>query len=150
KRPPARFKKNAARAGCCFLPPPASVGTLGRSKRKAFARPVCARGESCVMRARQAVAVDNSKLRDANAQRIWRSIRRSRFFYAMFAIPLLYFIVFHYIPMFGILIAFKDYSVFKGIWGSEWVGLEYFRDFLSDSYFYKLIRNTLMIGLYQI
>lgn len=86
----------------------------------------------------------------AEASRVWRSIKRSRFFYLMFAIPLLYFIIFHYIPMFGILIAFKDYTVFKGIWGSEWVGLKYFQDFLSDPYFYKLIRNTLVIGLYQI
>lgn len=88
--------------------------------------------------------------RKIDAARVWRAIKRSRFFYLMFAIPLLYFIVFHYIPMFGILIAFKDYTVFKGIWGSEWVGLKYFKDFLSDPYFYKLIRNTLVIGLYQI
>ena len=102
------------------------------------------------MRARQAVTVEASALHRPSERQVWRSIKKSRFFYAMFAIPLLYFIVFHYVPMFGIIIAFKDYTVFKGIWGSEWVGLEYFRDFLSDSYFYKLIRNTLMIGLYQI
>ncbi|MFC4600503.1 ABC transporter permease [Cohnella hongkongensis] len=102
------------------------------------------------MKVQPAIAVEPTVFRQPNARRVWRSIKKSRFFYAMFAIPLVYFIVFHYIPMFGIVIAFKDYSVFKGIAGSEWVGMEYFRDFLSDPYFYKLIRNTLVIGLYQI
>ncbi|NMO96427.1 ABC transporter permease [Paenibacillus lemnae] len=90
---------------------------------------------------------------DANPRvesKVWRSIKRSRFYYLMFAVPLVYFIVFHYIPMFGIMIAFKDYSVFKGIAGSEWVGFKYFGEFLSDPYFYTLIKNTLLIGIYQI
>ncbi|TLS54375.1 sugar ABC transporter permease [Paenibacillus antri] len=77
-------------------------------------------------------------------------MKKSKYYYLMFAIPLLYFLTFDYIPMFGILIAFKDYSVFDGILGSEWVGLAYFQEFLSDPYFYKILRNTLLIGLYQI
>ncbi|WP_238392310.1 ABC transporter permease [Paenibacillus antri] len=80
----------------------------------------------------------------------WTLMKKSKYYYLMFAIPLLYFLTFDYIPMFGILIAFKDYSVFDGILGSEWVGLAYFQEFLSDPYFYKILRNTLLIGLYQI
>ncbi|WP_240941804.1 ABC transporter permease subunit [Paenibacillus sp. HB172176] len=80
----------------------------------------------------------------------WNRMKQSRYYYLMFAIPFLYFIVFHYIPMFGIMIAFKDYNVFDGIVGSEWVGLRYFKDFLSDPYFLTIIRNTLLIGIYQI
>jgi putative aldouronate transport system permease protein len=68
----------------------------------------------------------------------------------MFAIPFFYYVIFHYIPMFGILIAFKDYNVFQGVFGSKWVGMKYFQNFFSDPYFYKLIRNTLTIGLYHI
>lgn len=68
----------------------------------------------------------------------------------MFSIPFFYFAIFHYIPMFGIIIAFKDYNVFDGISGSAWVGFRYFSEFLSDPYFYKLIRNTVVIGAYQI
>jgi putative aldouronate transport system permease protein len=79
-----------------------------------------------------------------------KSIAKSKYYYLMFVGPLLYFIVFHYVPMFGILIAFKDYNVFQGILKSRWVGLDYFRQFLSDPYFYKLVRNTLAIGLYHI
>ncbi|WP_135547841.1 ABC transporter permease [Paenibacillus cymbidii] len=84
----------------------------------------------------------------------WSQVRRrigkSKYYYAMFLVPLVYFILFCYVPMFGIVIGFKNYSVFSGIWGSPWVGLKYFREFLSDPYFYKLIRNTLTIGLYHI
>lgn len=80
----------------------------------------------------------------------WRLIKKNSFFYLMFSIPFFYFVIFHYIPMFGIIIAFKDYNVFDGIAGSDWVGLRYFAEFLSDPYFYKLIRNTIVIGIYQI
>lgn len=80
----------------------------------------------------------------------WRLIKKNSFFYLMFSIPFIYFVIFHYIPMFGIMIAFKDYNVFDGIAGSDWVGFKYFSEFLSDPYFYKLIRNTLVIGIYQI
>lgn len=75
---------------------------------------------------------------------------RSKAYYAMFFIPLVYFLVFHYVPMFGILIAFKNYNVFQGVFDSPWVGTKYFRQFLTDPYFYKLVRNTLLIGLYHI
>ncbi|TNJ67066.1 sugar ABC transporter permease [Paenibacillus hemerocallicola] len=77
-------------------------------------------------------------------------MKKSRYYYLIFAIPFVYFILFCYVPMFGIVIGFKNYSVFDGIWGSPWVGLKHFREFLSDPYFYKLIRNTLLIGLYHI
>ncbi|TNJ61560.1 sugar ABC transporter permease [Paenibacillus hemerocallicola] len=75
---------------------------------------------------------------------------RSKAYYVMFFIPLVYFLVFHYVPMFGILIAFKNYNVFQGVFDSPWVGTKYFRQFLTDPYFYKLVRNTLLIGLYHI
>jgi putative aldouronate transport system permease protein len=88
------------------------------------------------------------------AERGWayayRRMKKSRYYYLIFAIPFVYFILFCYVPMFGIVIGFKNYSVFDGIWGSPWVGLKHFREFLSDPYFYKLIRNTLLIGLYHI
>ncbi|MFC3800090.1 ABC transporter permease [Cohnella sp. GCM10012308] len=80
----------------------------------------------------------------------WGRIKKSRYYYAMFAIPFLYFILFSYVPMSGIVIAFKNYNVFDGIAGSPWVGFKYFREFLSDPYFFTLIRNTMLIGLYQI
>ncbi|CAG7636642.1 putative multiple-sugar transport system permease YteP [Paenibacillus solanacearum] len=75
---------------------------------------------------------------------------RSKPYYAMFLIPFVYFAVFHYIPLLGIVIAFKQYDVFQGVLDSPWVGTRYFRQFLGDPYFYKLLQNTLLLGLYHI
>lgn len=61
---------------------------------------------------------------------------------------LLYYIVFAYIPMFGNVIAFQDYSVARGILKSGFVGIENFKDFLSNYKFWSLLRNTVSINLY--
>lgn len=70
--------------------------------------------------------------------------------YSLLLLPLVYYFLFHYMPMYGTLIAFKKYSPRKGIWGSDWIGLKNFVKFLSDPYFYKLVRNTLLINLYSL
>ena len=59
----------------------------------------------------------------------------------------LFFVIFHYIPMYGLQIAFKDYSFQSGIFGSPWVGLRYFQEFFSSYYFGRLIVNTLSLSL---
>jgi len=62
----------------------------------------------------------------------------------------LYFILFRYIPMGGLVIAFKDYSPFKGLWGSPWVGFSNFTKFFSNNDFMKLLTNTLGISILQL
>ncbi|UUX35469.1 ABC transporter permease [Fundicoccus culcitae] len=69
----------------------------------------------------------------------------------LFLFPtLLYFVIFHYAPMYGILMAFKDYSPALGIWKSPWVGFMWFEDFFNSYYFTDLLKNTLGISIYQI
>jgi len=63
---------------------------------------------------------------------------------------LLYFALFKYAPMWGVLIAFQDYSVFAGMLGSKWVGLQHFRDMFADSEFYQIFLNTLLISFYKL
>ena len=63
---------------------------------------------------------------------------------------LIYTIIFCYGPMYGIIIAFKDFKPKLGYWGSAWVGLEHFRRFLSYPDFWKMIGNTLSISLYSL
>lgn len=58
--------------------------------------------------------------------------------------------VFNYIPMYGVIISFQDYSVFKGIGGSNWVGLKHFIYFLEDGRFWSVMKNTLIINFYDI
>ena len=57
-----------------------------------------------------------------------------------------FYLIFHYAPMYGVTVAFQDYNMFKGIFGSEWVGLENFRRIFSTSDFYTVLRNTLMLN----
>lgn len=68
----------------------------------------------------------------------------------MCLLPAIYFIVFHYLPMYGVQIAFKDFYASKGIWGSDWVGFKYFRRFFHSYQFWPLIKNTLALSFLQI
>lgn len=73
-------------------------------------------------------------------------IRRNKMLYVFLAVILGYFIIFHYVPMFGLLMAFEKYSPVRGIFGSQWVGLKHFRNFFTGPFAVKLIRNTVVIG----
>ena len=63
---------------------------------------------------------------------------------------ILWYTVFMFKPMYGLLIAFKDYSLFRGISGSEWIGLYNFKEFLTSPYFYTTLKNTLMLNVYSL
>ncbi|QOV18682.1 sugar ABC transporter permease [Blautia liquoris] len=71
-------------------------------------------------------------------------------FWAIIALPVIYAIVFAYIPMGGIIIGFKDYSIRKGILGSDWVGLKYFKQFLTSTNSLLVIKNTFILGIYTL
>lgn len=77
-----------------------------------------------------------------------RSVRRHWQLYLLIVLPLAYFVVFKYVPMTNSVIAFKDYNVVDGIWGSEWVGLKHFTAFFSNPVFWTLVRNTLLLSVY--
>ena len=77
-----------------------------------------------------------------------KAIKRSKWMYLLMILPILYYAVFCYAPMYGILIAFKDYKIARGVFGSPWVGTKWFAKFITDSYFWKLVRNTLLLNIY--
>ncbi|MFD2611685.1 ABC transporter permease [Paenibacillus gansuensis] len=83
-------------------------------------------------------------------QTIWRNLRAYRMLYLLLLPGLIYFTVFKYVPMAGVVIAFKDYSLTDGIWKSPWVGLENFRRFFEGVYFAQIMANTLLIALYKL
>lgn len=69
----------------------------------------------------------------------------------VFLLPaLLYFIIFHYIPMYGVQIAFKEFYANLGIWGSPWVGFEHFERFFNSYYFTRLLKNTVILSAYSL
>ena len=67
--------------------------------------------------------------------------------YAMMVVPLIYFILFKYVPMFGNVLAFRRYRPGMGPFGTEWVGLQYFRRFAQDPAFWRAFRNTITLSL---
>jgi len=76
-------------------------------------------------------------------------VKKNWMLYIFFLMPaLLLTIIFKYVPMGGLLIAFKDYNVVKGVLGSPWVGLEYFKRFLSSPDFMNYLMNTLKVSIY--
>lgn len=76
----------------------------------------------------------------------WKLIWKNKMVYLMLLPVLVYYILFHYKPMYGIIIAFMDYSPRKGILGSEWVGFEHFASFFGGYYFGRLLGNTLKLS----
>lgn len=66
--------------------------------------------------------------------------------YAMLVLPIAYYILFQYLPMYGLLIAFKDYNLFKGVWDSPWVGFNVFQEVFRTSNFWSSIKNTLVLN----
>ena len=80
----------------------------------------------------------------------WNRIWRARQLYLLLLLPLVWLIIFKYVPMAGLQIAFRNYSNRGGIWGSKWVGFQNFKKFFSDRQFSTLIINTLRISLYQL
>ena len=83
-------------------------------------------------------------------KRVQKVLKRDWQLLVLCALPVLYFIVFHYIPMYGVQIAFKDFKAADGIWGSAWVGFKHFKRFFASSQFVSLIKNTLGLSLLQI
>ncbi|NSW89074.1 MAG: sugar ABC transporter permease [Firmicutes bacterium] len=79
----------------------------------------------------------------------WKKISKNYELYIFILPALLYFLIFHYGPMYGIQIAFKNYIPTKGIWGSSWVGMKHFNYFFKSYYFKVLIKNTVSIALYS-
>ena len=77
-------------------------------------------------------------------------IKRNKYFYLLLLPGLVYYIVFHYVPMYGIVIAFKDFSFKKGIFGSEWIGLENFRYLFSLNEFWNVFKNSLILSLLRL
>jgi len=90
--------------------------------------------------------------KSAKEQLVWLAdhFKREWQIYAMLAPMVIWFIVFLYKPMYGLQIAFKDYSIFRGIEASPWVGMEHFNDLFGNSQFLRAIKNTFLISFYSL
>ncbi|MDQ0897704.1 sugar ABC transporter permease [Paenibacillus sp. V4I7] len=79
-----------------------------------------------------------------------RDIVRDRWLYVILLPGVLYFIIFKYVPMFGLLMAFEDYKPHLGFMNSPWVGMKHFERFFSEPQFWMLFRNTILLAIYNL
>ena len=93
--------------------------------------------------------IEKERIRKQKGKLIFNSGRDVPMYLLLLPAVLLLF-VFNYIPIYGVIIAFKDYSPYKGVLASSWVGLKYFKYFLGDPTFWEVMRNTIVINLYNL
>lgn len=77
-------------------------------------------------------------------------LKKNRYLYLLLLPGLLYFLVFKYAPMWGVLISFQNYQPYLGFWNSDWIGFTHFENFFAHPDFFRLLRNTLILGLYDL
>lgn len=87
------------------------------------------------MRLQENISVKGGKI-------MYKRLKRNKYAYIMMIPVLLYYIIFCYVPIWGLIVAFQDYSPIKGVMGSEWVGFKHFISFFNGMYFYRLVRNA--------
>lgn len=92
----------------------------------------------------------NARKKKSPLSKTWTEIVRDRQLYLMLIPFILYYILFHYVPMYGLKMAFMDYKPFLGLTKSKWVGWEHFINFFSSPYAYRVIRNSLLINVYDV
>lgn len=85
-----------------------------------------------------------------NPKKFRMMLYNQRYYFLMLSIPIIWYIIFSFIPMGGIVIAFKDYKLSRGVIGSEWVGLKYFIQIFTDYYSKKVLINTVGISFYKL
>ncbi|WNQ13105.1 ABC transporter permease subunit [Paenibacillus aurantius] len=86
----------------------------------------------------------------SKSRRLFKSIVSRYDLYLMLLLPIVWYLVFHYGPLYGLQIAFKNFSPAKGILASPWVGLEHFQRFVESYYFWRLLWNTVSINLFSL
>ncbi len=100
--------------------------------------------------ANQAAVAAPSLIPKTGVRRFWLNFKRNWQLHLMMLIPVAYLLLFHYAPMYGIQISFKEYSPRRGILGSEWTGLDNLKDFFGYYKWTNLVVNTLALSLYSI
>ncbi|RKL66228.1 protein lplB [Salipaludibacillus neizhouensis] len=79
----------------------------------------------------------------------WKMLKRDKWLFLLLLPGLIWFLVFKYVPMWGALIAFKDYSPYLGFWASDWVGFTHFERLFQNPDFYRILKNTLILAFYE-
>ncbi|MDF2922444.1 MAG: ABC-type transporter, integral rane subunit [Paenibacillaceae bacterium] len=112
--------------------------------------------KAAVLETNRASPQGRGKTIASRLRRTWKELKQRRMLMLMVLPGLIYFFLFHYLPMYGILIAFKEFrmiagtSFFENVYNADWVGLQHFRAFFENSNFLMLLKNTLLISILQL
>ena len=89
-------------------------------------------------------------MKKTKLKKLWREVKRNKQIYILLLPVVIWYVIFHYGPMYGAVIAFKDFKPALGIVESPWAGFKHFIAFFEDLYFGRVMRNTILISIYQI
>jgi putative aldouronate transport system permease protein len=89
----------------------------------------------------------NKKPASGYGDMLLKDLKKYKYLYIMIAPVIVFYIIFHYLPMVGNIMAFQDFSFMKGLFGSKWIGLKNFTDFLTSPYRDRVIRNTVLLNI---
>ncbi|WP_159880989.1 ABC transporter permease [Paenibacillus puerhi] len=81
---------------------------------------------------------------------IWSAWSKYKYLYLLMLPGFIWYLIYKYLPMYGLIIAFKNFNFAKGIWGSPWVGLAHFEFLFSYPDFYRIVKNTIMMNVYEL
>ncbi|SFQ30441.1 ABC transporter permease [Caldicoprobacter faecalis] len=88
-----------------------------------------------------------AKAKVGRSKQLWKAIKKDWQLYTLLLLPLVHYFIFRYIPMYGVVIAFRRYQPGGPVYGSEWVGLRYFKMFLRDEGFWRAFRNNIILSV---
>jgi putative aldouronate transport system permease protein len=91
-----------------------------------------------------------TKAEENLSYRIIKALKRDKYLFLLFLPIFIWYAIFLYVPMGGIVVAFKDFKPGAGVYGGEWVGLKWFKQFFESAYAFRLVRNTFLISLYSL
>jgi multiple sugar transport system permease protein/putative aldouronate transport system permease protein len=100
--------------------------------------------------AQQVVASERTLVHRAHRRNRWQSLRNNWQLWVMITPPLVWLVIYQYLPMWGVQIAFRDYTFAGGISGSPWVGWKHFEAFVNAFNFWTIIRNTIVLNVYSL
>lgn len=127
-----------------------SKGSLAPQQRGKEERGGGFRKRGVVMATLRARTVSGRPTRGTGAGKLLSSVVQQRYLLLMLLPGVIWYVIFCYVPMPGVLIAFKEYKLSRGIFGSDWAGMKYFMQFVTGFHFWTLIRNTVCISALKI
>lgn len=93
-----------------------------------------------------AQVIENKAYKPSFAETVKKDFKRNKVKYLIVLLPVVFYILFYYVPLYGAIIAFQDYSPRLGIIGSEWVGFKHFKDFFASNTFLRVLKNTFVLS----